>query len=141
MLEGFEAISGLKINKDKTQVLKIGRNPANDHNLCPDLGLKYVKRLKVLGIYLAANPKDMEENFDDKIDEIQTLLRRWSFRNMTVFGRISLVKSLALSKLTHVVQVIPNPCAGKIKNLQKLVNNFVWTGSHCKKGGCEGRNL
>ena len=52
---------------------------------------------------------------------------------MTVFGRISLVKSLALSKLTHVVQVIPNPCAGKIKNLQKLINSFVWTGSHCKK--------
>ena len=133
MLEGFETISGLKINKDKTQVLKIGRNPDNDHNLCPDLGLKYVKRLKVLGIYLAANPKDMEENFDEKISEIESLLRRWSFRNMTVFGRISLVKSLALSKLTHVVQVIPNPSAGKIKSLQKLVNNFVWTGSHCKK--------
>ena len=133
MLEGFEAISGLKINKDKTQVLKIGRNPANDRNLCLDLGLKYVNRLKVLGIYLAADPKDMEENFDEKIGEIESLLRRWSFRNMTVFGRISLVKSLALSKLTHVVQVIPNPCAGKIKNLQKLINSFVWTGSHCKK--------
>ena len=133
MLEGFQAVSGLKINKDKTQVLKIGRNPENDPNLCPDLGLKYVKKLKVLGIYLSANPADMEGNFDDKIEEIESLLRRWSFRNMTVFGRIFLVKSLALSKLTHVVQVIPNPRSGKIKHLQKLVNQFVWTGSHCKK--------
>ena len=133
VLEGFEAVSGLKINKDKTQVLKIGSNPSNDRDLCPDLGLKYVKKMKILGIYLAAKPSDMEDNFDDKISEIETLLRRWSFRNMTVFGRISLVKSLALSKLTHVVQVIPNPRVEKIRQLQKLVNNFIWTGSHCKK--------
>ena len=133
MLEGFQEISGLKINKDKTQVLKIGRNPENDQDLCPDLGLKYVNRLKILGIYLAANPVDMEENFDEKIEEIEALLRRWSFRNMTVFGRIFLVKSLALSKLTHVVQVIPNPPLEKIKHLQKLVNSFIWTGSHCSK--------
>ena len=65
--------------------LKIGRNPENDPNLCPDLGLKYVKKLKVLGIYLSANPADMEGNFDDKIEEIESLLRRWSFRNMSVF--------------------------------------------------------
>ena len=141
MLEGFEAISGLKINKDKTQVLKIGSNPSNDRDLCPDLGLKYVKKLKILGIYLAAKPSDMEDNFDDKISEIESLLRRWSFRNMTVFGRISLVKSLALSKLTHVVQVIPNPATGKIKQLQKIINSFIWTGSHCKKNSSEGRNL
>ena len=131
VLEGFEAISGLKINKDKTQVLKIGNNPSNDRDLCPDLGLQYVKKLKVLGIYLAAKPSDMEDNFDDKISEIESLLRRWSFRNMTVFGRISLVKSLALSKLTHVVQVIPNPKTGKMKQLQKLINNFIWTGWGC----------
>ena len=46
-------------------------------------------------------PDDMEANFDEKLEEIDSLLRRWSFRNMTVFGRVSLVKSLALSKLTH----------------------------------------
>ena len=44
-----------------------------------------------------------------------------------------MVKSLALSKLTHVVQVIPNPATGKIKQLQKIINSFIWTGSHCKK--------
>ena len=80
MLEGFQEISGLKINKDKTQVLKIGRNPENDRDLCPDLGLKYVNRLKILGIYLAANPVDMEENFDEKIEEMITIRIKYTFR-------------------------------------------------------------
>ena len=87
----------------------------------------------MLGVYLTANPDDMEANFDEKIEEIDSLLRRWSFRNMTVFGRVSLVKSLALSKLTHIVQVIPNPKKEKINRLQKMINSFIWTGSHCSK--------
>ena len=87
----------------------------------------------MLGVYLTANPDDMEANFDEKIEEIDSLLRRWSFRNMTVFGRVSLVKSLALSKLTHIVQVIPNPKKEKINKLQKMINSFIWTGSHCSK--------
>ena len=130
VLEGFEKISGLKINRDKTQVLKIGKSPQSDSNLCPDLGLKYLQKLKALGITFTADPKQMEDNFDEKYKKIEKLFNRWSFRNLTVYGRISIVKSLALSKLTHIVQVVPNPPKKKIDDLQKLINNFVWNGTH-----------
>ena len=101
--------------------------------MCPDLKLTYVDRLKVLGVTFAHEPKLMEENFDKKILEIKKLLNRWSFRNLTVYGRVELVKSLALSKLTHIVQVIPNPNKDKLLNLQRLLSNFIWSGKHCKK--------
>merc|ERR1712004_537345 len=49
----FSKISGLTINQGKTQVLKIG-GAANMPDLAPDLGLKWVKELKILGINLMA---------------------------------------------------------------------------------------
>ena len=52
---------------------------------------------------------------------------------MTVYGRIRVVKSLALSKITHLVQIIPNPPAPMILHLQRIINNFVWKGSKQKK--------
>ena len=52
---------------------------------------------------------------------------------MTVYGRIRVVKSLVLSKITHLVQIIPNPPAPLVLKTQRLINNFVWKGSTQKK--------
>ena len=132
-LDRFEKIAGLKVNKDKTQMLRIGKGAASDPVLCNDLELKWVTRLKILGIHLSATPSEINKNFEDKIEEIESLLNRWTFRNMTVYGRIRVVKSLALSKITHLVQIIPNPPAPMILQLQRIINNFVWKGSKQKK--------
>ena len=132
-LDRFEKIAGLKVNKDKTQMLRIGKGAASDPVLCNDLELKWVTRLKILGIHLSATPSEINKNFEDKIEEIESLLNRWTFRNMTVYGRIRVVKSLALSKITHLVQIIPNPPAPMILHLQRIINNFVWKGSKQKK--------
>ena len=132
-LKQFEKLSGLKVNQDKTQVLRIGKDAESDPVLCPDLGLRWVTKLKVLGINLMASPGKMESNFDDKIEEIDKLLNSWTFRNMTVYGRIMVVKTLALSKITHLIQVIPNPNPANVIKLQKLINNFIWKGKNQKK--------
>ena len=132
-LERFEKISGLRVNKDKTQVLRIGKDATSDPVLCPDLGLKWVTKLKILGIYLSATPSEIDNNFTEKIAEIEALLNRWTFRNMTVYGRILVVKALALSKVTHLIQVIPNPNPAMILKLQRIINNFIWKSSHQKK--------
>ena len=109
-----------KVNKDKTQMLRIGKKATLDPVLCSDLGLKWVERLKVLGITLSATPSEIMENFDAKILEIEALLNRWTFRNMTVYGRIRVVKSLVLSKITHLVQIIPNPPAPLVLKMQRF---------------------
>ena len=85
-----------------------------------------------------ASKSEMEENLKDKIQEISDLLGKWTFRNMTVYGRIQVVKSLALSKVTHLIQVIPNPSPSLILELQKIINNFAWKGSQQKRNRCKG---
>ena len=133
VLDNFEKISGLRVNKDKTQVLRIGKDAESDPILCPELGLKWVSKLKILGIYLSATPADMEANLTEKIDEIDKLLNSWSYRNMTIYGRIMVVKALALSKITHLIQVVPNPNPVSILLLQRKINSFIWTGKGQKK--------
>ena len=57
-LDKFEAIAGLRVNKDKTQMLKIGKGASSASDLCSDLGRKWVKRMKILGINLSAAPHE-----------------------------------------------------------------------------------
>ena len=132
-LDKFELIAGLKVNKDKTQVLRIGKGATSDKILCEDLGLKWVTRLKVLGVNLSAAPHEMMENLDEKISEIESLLNNFTYRNITVYGRIRVVKAIALSKVTHLIQIIPNPPPTQILKLQRIINKFIWTGPGQKK--------
>ena len=129
----FSKISGLTLNQGKTQVMIIGKQAGKIAKLAPDLGLNWVNEITILGIKLYPDPKQMLSNFDDKVDDIKQLLNRWTFRNLTVFARIQIVKSLGLSKLTHVVQIVPNPPSKTIKDLQKKVNDFIWEGGKQKK--------
>ena len=100
----FSELSGLSLNQGKTQVMIIGKQYNTAAILAPDLELNWVKEITILGIKLYPNPEMMESNFATKVDDIKNLLNRWTFRNLTVFGRIQIVKSLGLSKLTHVVR-------------------------------------
>ena len=119
MFHSFSRISGLTLNQGKTQVMVIGKPSENAGKLAEDLNLNWVEEITILGIKLYANPDKMLSNFDEKVDDIVKLLNRWTFRNLTVFARVQIVKSLGLSKLTHVVQIVPNPPKLTIKDLQK----------------------
>ena len=44
-----------------------------------------------------------------------------------------MVKTLALSKVTHLVQIIPNPPPALIMKLQRMLNNFIWKFGRQKK--------
>ena len=132
VLNRFSKISGLTINQGKTQVLKIG-GAADMPDLAPDLGLKWVKELTILGINLMADPALTINNFEEKLGEVNSIFNKWQYRNLTVYGRIKIVKTLALSKLTHVVQIIPQLDEKRIKTLQKAVNDFIWKKGYQKK--------
>ena len=44
-----------------------------------------------------------------------------------------MVKALALSKITHLIQVILNPDPILIQKLQQTINKFIWKGNAQKK--------
>ena len=116
-LTNFYKISGLKISVSKTKAIWFGNQHASDIVLCPDLNLKWVKTFTLLGINFDNNLSDMNSNFRNKVDAISKLLTNWSYRYLTPFGKITIIKSLGLSQLSYIALVIPNPTKEMIKGI------------------------
>ena len=68
----------------------------------------------------------VEQNYDSKILEMQNLMRLWSCRKLTVLGRITVLKTLIMPKLTHLLIALPNPNQKMIKQINTLFFNFIW---------------
>ena len=67
-----------------------------------------------------------DENLNPIMDKIKVLLRIWSQTNLSLFGRIYIVKSLCISKLMHVLVVLPQIPESYIKTLNTMLFNYIW---------------
>jgi len=59
-------------------------------------------------------------NQESRLLSLEKCLNVWSSRDLTLYGKINIVKSLALSKLTFVAAVLPIP-EDFIKSVNKQI--------------------
>ena len=129
VLDKYAEMSGLKVNYTKTSVIWIGSKKFSKevfhHRLWKlDWG---VTRFKMLGINFNVNLEDMiEENFKTKIEEIQNLMNIWSRRKLTVFGKITVLKTIIFAKLIHLLTSLPNPPEKRLDELNNSFYKFIW---------------
>ena len=127
IISDFKHVSGLKANLSKTNAAWFGMEAGSNVVLCNDLGLKWVKQFKLLGIHFTTDLENMEDiNFDTTIESIKKLLKCWHFQDLTPYGKITVIKSLALSKLTHISQILPSLQKRMINDLNNLFYSFLW---------------
>ena len=126
ILNNFFHLSGLKISVSKTKAIWFGVGYNSAQKLCPDLNLDWDTEFCLLGIVFDGNLANMERNLDAKIAEIKKLLNCWIHRSLTIYGKIVVVKTLALSKLSHVALVIPCITPNKIREIESLFFKFIW---------------
>ena len=126
ILNAFFRISGLKISILKTKAVWFGSGHGNTHRLCPDLTLDWDTRFKLLGINFTNNLEGMEDNFDAKVEEIRKTFNCWIHRTLTIYGKTVIIKTLALSKLSHLATVLPSLNKNQIKKLETLIFQFLW---------------
>ena len=60
------------------------------------------------------------------MEDIKKLLGAWFHRFLTPYEKITVIKSLALSKLSHLALVIPTINAKMIKQVETIFFNFIW---------------
>ena len=65
-------------------------------------------------------------NYKNKIDDIKKLFKNWQYRYLTPYGKITVIKSLALSKLIHLVCVLPSLNKKMINEINQLCYGFLW---------------
>ena len=61
-----------------------------------------------------------------KINDIKKLIRTWSSRLLTPYGKVAIVKSLLLSKITHILLSLPSPEPDILKTIDNLFLAFIW---------------
>ena len=82
--------------------------------------------IKFFGTYLLYNEaQNYHNNFTLKIQKIDTKLNIWLSRDLTVFGRTLLAKSLGLSQLVYIASMNTVP-EGTIQQVQSKLFSFLW---------------
>ena len=104
----FGVLSHLKLNIKKCKGIWLGKWEKNKLN---PLQLQWLRTpVRILGIHLSYDEKgNIEWNFNLKLRTLQTKLYMWRERDLTLFGRVMIFKSLGLSQLIYSSSILNIP--------------------------------
>ena len=125
MLDQFK-LSGLRINKSKTEGLWLGlwkNRLRKDEPFGISWPKPYVSSLAVVFAYETHVGEKI--NFDERLVKMKKVLNLWSGRRLSILGRIAIVKTLALSKLVYNCSVLDTP-TDFAKEVNKVIFPFIW---------------
>ena len=126
IIEIFGNLSGLKLNRNKTEGIWLGR-------------LKHCKEkfediswtneiVKCLGVYFGHNKaKCQQANIEKQIQKSENIINSWNKRNLSLLGKITVVKSLILPNITFIASVCTIP-PEYIQKFKSIIYNFIWGG-------------
>jgi hypothetical protein len=131
LYEKFTKISGIKLNVPKTEIMILG----DKEKTKKQFNIRYNKDIititsqdsvKICGITFS-NDKDTayNENIVNKIHKMERQLNIWRQRNISLEGKILLVKCFGLSQLIYslqATQVRPQ----EIKLIENIIYKFIW---------------
>ena len=131
IVDDLGKLAGLSLNVKKTKAIWLGRWASNKNR---PLGIKWFHGpVKILGIHFSYDDKGNNElNFNQKIPKLQTKLDMWSSRDLTLFGRTMILKSLGLSQLVYSASNLVVP-PGTVDLVKTKSFRFLWRNKKDKK--------
>ena len=131
VLGQFAILSGLLLNKNKTQVLYVGSNIEQAE--LPSLGIKWIKNsFKTLGITFYKDKETMlQVNFTECLKKIKTLLNIWRQRALSLRGKVTILKALIVPKIIYLASMLFVP-KWFIKKVEASFMEFLWDGKPSK---------
>ena len=81
--------------------------------------------MKILGVHFSCNKNlEQDKNFCEHIVKIENFLKLWHMRHLTLDGRITVFKFLAIFKVIHLL-LITKLHNNTIDLLHKIQKNFI----------------
>ena len=68
-----------------------------------------------------------QNNFAAKIKEMRSLLNILSRRRLTLFGKVTVLKTMVVPKIVHLLSSLPSPIL-MLKEIDRMFFKFIWDG-------------
>ena len=117
LIELYEKGTGAKLNKSKTEAMWFS---AWRFRSDEPLGLTWVKKMKVLGVFFGSIPVE-QDNWMPKINKLEKALNLWRSRSLSLLGKALIINVLGFSKLLYLAKVLLVPLWVFIQ-----INSIVW---------------
>ena len=122
----------LKIHFDKKEVMRIGSIKHSSCTIKTHPMLKWTTDVvKTLGISLTRDPPEvLRYNICPAFETIQNIIKMWFSRKLTLFRKITVIKTLMKFQLIYKLSVLPTPSDQFLKQIDQTLFNFVWIINH-----------
>ena len=123
-IKQFAIFSGLELNKNKSMAMILNNIKVYNRTI---YDIKVVNKVKILGIYFSSTeqPCQLEENYQSKIKKLEQICKNWSKRNLSIIGKIIILKTFGISIFTHVMNSIGID-AIRMTQIDKIMFSFIW---------------
>ena len=82
--------------------------------------------MRYLGIYIGNNKAiNSTKNWEDKLQEISSILESWKTRDLSLFGKVLIIKTLAVSKIVLAASLLQVP-QNFVDRLNTILFTFIW---------------
>ena len=128
-LNEFKNMSGLQMNLGKSNAIRLGTFEAT---LVKNINLNWpTTSFQYLGITIPVKYSQegiIDLNYQSKVEEINKLISVWSLRNLTLYGKVTIIKNLLIPKIVYLLTILPNPQNNFFVEFQRTLFRFLWNG-------------
>jgi hypothetical protein len=122
ILKGFEMVSGLSVNTNKTQLMVCGIDAWDNGEIIH--GIEVVDSIRVLGIYIDRKINELNRNWDESILKMRRYCLFWGNFGLSISGRLMAAKTYILSQAIYLMGVLPLTDE-KGAEINDIIANFV----------------
>ena len=130
-LEIYGEISGLVCNLTKCEAMALGESKPEKITY-KGVHIKWVDKMKITGITFGNDSEqNRKEDVEEAISKMKTQLQIWRGRDLSVLGRIQIVKTFGISQILYIANMLPFTNE-EIVQIDNLISNFVWNNKPAK---------
>ena len=128
-LNGFSTFSDLFLNLNKSYALSTNGMAVDTDGL----QITFKNQIKILGLYFGnlTEASLIEENWKSRIENVKKMLTTWNKRNLSLAGKILILKTFGLSQFVFVMQSISLP-EMVLKEISQIFFHFLWKSKNSK---------
>lgn len=126
----FGELVGFKTNYKKTNIICKNMTRKEEEELQLKIKCEVMRKVKYLGIFITKKNTELyKNNYEVVIEEIKRKLQIWNKLNLSLLGRIAMIKMMVLPKMPFLFMTLL--ILNKLDLLdrwQKILVNFIWAG-------------